>query len=537
MDAAAIFALLVALSAKVLLLVAAGALAARMLRRASATSRHVLWTAVLGGVLVLALVAPLRPAWALPVGLPAALRVESTREPSGAEALERVPSSDAASALGAEPTSSLRWQSSATRILVLLWALGVVLFALRLVAGRVTLLRSERAARTLERGPARALLDSAGMRGVRLIESSAASVPATWGTFRPVIALPTVAVGWSRERLAAVLTHELAHVRRRDALTRLGADLCRALLWFHPAVWLARARMLAESERACDDAVLAAGTADVPYAETLVELAGAFHGGVRSTMAMADVRDLEDRLRAILDPTVRRESPRSVLASGPALALFVTAAMAGLDPWGTRAHAQEPVAVSAADTFDERMLITHEQEEAVLRRAFTPHDEREARAFAALRSALEHEKQHALDLVRERALWALSIAREDRVIEPLLAALDDDDWRVRAYAAWDLALIGVPEAREALTARLDDPAWRVRAHAASALADLADERSLNALLRCLDDDAWQVRLSAVEYLARSASPEARAAVQRCASDPHVAVRDAAEAALAAAAGQ
>jgi HEAT repeat protein len=417
--------------------------------------------------------------------------------------------------------------------MVLSWALGVGLFGLRIAAGRIGLLRARLRGRALESGPARALLDVLGARRVRLVETEAALAPATWGAFRPVVALPAGFEAWPRDRLVAVLTHELAHVRRCDAMRRLGADLCRALFWFHPGVWFARRRMHAESERACDDAVLAAGTEGVPYAETLLGLARGVRA--RAAMAMADARDLESRLRAILDPATPRSSSRPLLASGPALALLATATMAGLDPWGNRLHAQsrgDAAQPPALDDFpDERVPSTREQEEAALRRSFRPRDAREERAFARLREAAGHEKQHAMDLVRERALWALSVAQVDRVIDPLVAALADSDWRVRAYAAWSLALVGAPEAREALTACLEDPVWRVRSEAACALAALGDARSLAPMLRRLDDPAWQVRMPVVEYLGRIGTPEARATARRRLADPHVAVRTAAESAL------
>jgi len=215
-------------------------------------------------------------------------------------------------------------------------------------------------------------------------------------------------------------------------------------------------------------------------------------------------------------------------------ALLATGTMAGLDPFGTPLHAagiqsnEEP----ARDAYlDERIPFTPEQEQAALRRSFRPRDAGEELAFARLREAAEHVKQHELDLVRERALWALSIAAPDRVVDPLITALADADWRARAHAAWCLALVEAPEAREALTERLDDPVWRVRANAAGALDDMADPRSFEPLLRRLDDPAWQVRMPVVEYLGRIGTPEALAAVREHASDPHVAVRTAAEAVL------
>lgn len=70
------------------------------------------------------------------------------------------------------------------------------------------------------------------------------------------------------------------------------------------------------------------------------------------------------------------------------------------------------------------------------------------------------------DLVRDRSAWALSIARNGELIAPLLDALKDRDWRVRAYAAWSLAVSGDKRAVPPLVPLLRDANWRMRAMAA-----------------------------------------------------------------------
>ena len=57
----------------------------------------------------------------------------------------------------------------------------------------------------------------------------------TWGVLRPVILLPADAGDWTHERLTTALLHELAHVRRRDFLTRNWRPGPRArFYWFNP---------------------------------------------------------------------------------------------------------------------------------------------------------------------------------------------------------------------------------------------------------------------------------------------------------------
>ncbi len=75
------------------------------------------------------------------------------------------------------------------------------------------------------------------VRGCALLMSEDCPGPMTWGVFRPVIMLPDEALDWPAERLATVLRHELAHVRRRDGLAQALALIACALYWPNPLVW------------------------------------------------------------------------------------------------------------------------------------------------------------------------------------------------------------------------------------------------------------------------------------------------------------
>jgi beta-lactamase regulating signal transducer with metallopeptidase domain len=513
-DSASIVGALAVVAGKVLVLVVLGTLAARGLRRSSAAARHALWTVVLVGVCVLAL-SPFRSSrWDLPLPPALAASAESLVAPArslGPASPSPVPPS--------APQRTGRF--GAFDALLLVWLGGVATLGARFVVGRAALGRVVSRSSALER---MSLHDGLGRR-VRLIETDELSVPATWGTLRPVIALPTDARTWSTNARLAALRHELAHVRRHDALTRALGDLVCAALWFHPGTWLVSHRMRAESERACDDAVLAAGGSDVGYAELLLTLAGGMsrRAGVH---AMAEARELERRLRAILDPSTPRSSSRSVVVAASASVLLVAFALGG-----ARLQASPAASGAQADLSDERVEMTPAEEHHALERSFRPRDPREAEAFARLTEATRHEKQHALDFVRERATWALSIADTDRVIAPLISALEDDDWRVRAYAATLLGIVDARESAEPLADRLDDPAWRVRAAAADTLARMPVAPGADRMLELLDDPAWQVRLAAVEFCGRVRTPETREALRLRLSDAHVGVRSAAQTAL------
>ena len=96
-----------------------------------------------------------------------------------------------------------------------------------------------------------------------------------WGVWRAHLLLPSSAEQWPRARLRAVMLHELAHVRRRDPLTLMLAQLARAVHWFNPLAWIAVHRLRVEQEQACDDCVLRAGVKPSDYASDVLEIATA----------------------------------------------------------------------------------------------------------------------------------------------------------------------------------------------------------------------------------------------------------------------
>ena len=86
--------------------------------------------------------------------------------------------------------------------------------------------------------------------------------------FRPVLLLPEgIAERLMREHLAAIVAHELCHVRSRDNLAAAVHMLVEAIFWFHPLVWWIGRRLVDERERACDEEVLRPGSEPEVYAE------------------------------------------------------------------------------------------------------------------------------------------------------------------------------------------------------------------------------------------------------------------------------
>ncbi|HUR00878.1 MAG TPA: M56 family metallopeptidase, partial [Gemmatimonadaceae bacterium] len=191
------------------------------------------------------------------------------------------------------------------------------------------------------------------------------AVPVTWGIVYPAVLLPQDADTWSEERRRFVLVHEMAHVKRFDALTQLVAQISIALFWFDPLVWIAAHRMRVEREHACDDYVLRDGTTPSLYAGELLEMVrsiGTPHhdraAPAFAALAMARRSEFEGRMLSILDPRIDRKNlnRRGTLMTAVIVALL-TFPLAALRPF------QQPAA--ARDEFPESFKITFSEAPAV----------------------------------------------------------------------------------------------------------------------------------------------------------------------------
>jgi hypothetical protein len=72
--------------------------------------------------------------------------------------------------------------------------------------------------------------------------------------------------------LAAILSHEMAHIRRYDLIINLMQRIVEALLFFHPVTWWISRRIRIERENCCDD-LAAAGCGRLTYAGSLLRMA------------------------------------------------------------------------------------------------------------------------------------------------------------------------------------------------------------------------------------------------------------------------
>lgn len=93
--------------------------------------------------------------------------------------------------------------------------------------------------------------------------------PFLLGTFRPRIYIPSDMNG---ERLQFVLSHENAHIRRRDHWWKPLGFLLLSIYWFNPLLWVAYILLCRDVEQACDEKVIAGldASGKIGYSEALV---------------------------------------------------------------------------------------------------------------------------------------------------------------------------------------------------------------------------------------------------------------------------
>ncbi len=138
--------------------------------------------------------------------------------------------------------------------------------------------------------------------------------------------------------------------------------------------------------------------------------------------------------------------------------------------------------------------------------------------------------KHEASAVRVAAVRALEQG-ETSSIEPLVAALHDPAWEVRAAAVWALGKLGEQAPLEALIGALADEDPSVRAAALRTLGLLGDRVPLEPIIRALHDPAWQVREIAALTLGEHSEQAPLEALVTMLDDEHISVREAARMAL------
>ena len=417
-------------------------------------------------------------------------------------------------------------------LLPVIWMVGALLLALRLLAGHLAVSRILAAGRRAEgTGWTSPLYEAADILGVavdvELVLSDRVTMPFTAGIRRPAIVLPESAGGWELERRRAVLMHELAHIRRGDLFSHHVARWVCALHWFNPLAWMAARRMRADSERAADDLVLNAGTRASDYADHLLQIVS---GAGRSPMPapalpLAQRREFEGRVLAILEPGIRRRVPGRVQSLAvTALVLLLTFPLAALDraessmsgvaaPEKGEAGSSEDAATEMRETDPERAWNTNQDRDSNRNGNTNRNGNSDSNAGMPQPAPFPESFRVHIDAVEpaaspqpktgpvgtlaqdavDAAMPLLDMAFDagiDLAVPALVRTLTDVDVSVRQAVVQALGDLDDPRAIQALMRiLLEDPVADVRAAAAWALGEIEDPAALPALMQALQRDS------------------------------------------------
>jgi uncharacterized protein (TIGR03435 family) len=143
---------------------------------------------------------------------------------------------------------------------------------------------------------------------IELLLSPSSMEPGVFGIARPILAWPArISERLDDAHLAAVLAHEVCHVRRRDNLTAAIHMVVEAVFWFYPLVWWLGARLVEERERACDEEVLELCKQPEVYAESILTVCEFCVESPLACVSGVTGADLKQRIVEIMTERVVRK--------------------------------------------------------------------------------------------------------------------------------------------------------------------------------------------------------------------------------------
>ncbi len=185
--------------------------------------------------------------------------------------------------LAAEPT----WSANPMQIWLLvgssIWVRGIIILSVYSLISYLLLRRK--------------LREAVPYRG-NILLCDAVTTPFVLGIFRPRVYLPS---SLTDQEMKTVLAHELAHLARRDHLTKLVGFFIFTIHWFNPLVWIAYILLGRDIEEAADERVIREMAFDErkAYAGTLVSLGAHRRAVLVCPLAFAEI-GVKERVRRVL---------------------------------------------------------------------------------------------------------------------------------------------------------------------------------------------------------------------------------------------
>ncbi len=204
------------------------------------------------------------------------------------------------------PNPPMTWQA----VVFLIWLVGVLILSVLLLQ-KFLFVKSLLAQTALADGRLDETLQQCRRQlptrqNVKLRLSQNMLSPAACGLFNPVILMSaSLLENLSKEKLTAILIHELAHIKRGDLWINFIQTILQILYFYNPFVWFANSIVRTIREKAVDEMVLTKlGDQAKTYSSTLIDIAElAFskpHFSLRLVGVVESKKALSDRIKHIL---------------------------------------------------------------------------------------------------------------------------------------------------------------------------------------------------------------------------------------------
>ena len=224
--------------------------------------------------------------------------------------------------------------------LILLWLVGVVIYAIKLGGGLFCAANLRKLPANVSNPKLDNLVNELTSRlsikrKIKLCESSLINVPITLGWIYPLILMPPSSLlGLTPFQLQTIISHELIHIKRYDFLINFLQSVAETLLFYHPAaIWTSR-KIREEREYVCDDLTLALCKDSVDYARALTKVARFQRQAEQLAVAATDGGELKDRIYRLVsnsqNPGFSKKSILPNVWATVVISLFLAISLGGL---------------------------------------------------------------------------------------------------------------------------------------------------------------------------------------------------------------
>ena len=203
--------------------------------------------------------------------------------------------------------------------------------------------------------------------------------PGIFGVIRPVLLWP---IGLSETlddaQIAAIMSHEVEHVSRRDNLSAAVHATVEAFFWFHPLVRWMSVKLNEERERACDERVLERNARPEAYADGILKVCAFCLEPPSPCVSGVSGADLKDRILRIMAKRsgIALNSWRKiVLASAAILALALPVGIGVVHGQAAASDAnsgQTPTATANLPKYDVASIKPYKADDGRVRMMMTP---------------------------------------------------------------------------------------------------------------------------------------------------------------------